>query len=332
MQSYYAYPQNPQDYIAHAEKTQIRRTANSVGLAMIAVSVIPFLWSFIYMGVMRLFGFSYSTTVSLLRDPTFLQLLQIGLSAFIFVLPFGLVAAGERRQTTRLIEFKRPKKGLFLPYVLIGVGVCAFANIATSRLADFFSAFGFSYSQPDLEVPGGVYGMILVFLSSAFAPALVEEFAMRGVVMGSLRKFGEEFAIVVSAILFGLMHGNFIQIPFAFLIGLAVGVATMKTGSFWTGVAIHFINNLIATILEMFLPSDMSVYLQNLIYSIYIAICLLSAFVGIALMHGKGTDAISFHKSDLQATNHQKCRWFFSTPAVIVAMVFIGFECLLYLD
>lgn len=45
----------------------------------------------------------------------------------------------------------------------------------------------------------------------------------RGYFLRLLRPYGTWFAVIVTAILFALMHGNILQIPFAFLVGLACG-------------------------------------------------------------------------------------------------------------
>ncbi len=128
--------------------------------------------------------------------------------------------------------------------------VCIIANFATSFVSVFFdSLFGIEFTQPeDTGEYTTVGGVLLSVLLTAVVPALVEEFAIRGVVLQSLRKYGDVFAIVMSSVVFALMHGNMIQIPFAFIAGLALGYAAVKTGSMWTGIIIHFLNNLIAVI------------------------------------------------------------------------------------
>lgn len=92
---------------------------------------------------------------------------------------------------------------------------------------------------------------IAVYRKTAVLPALIEEFAMRGVVMQSLRKYGDWFAIIMSSLVFALLHGNMVQIPFAFIAGIAIGYAVTVTGSMWTGVLIHFLNNLASIIMQI---------------------------------------------------------------------------------
>ena len=88
--------------------------------------------------------------------------------------------------------------------------------------------------------------LIVQFVCTSLLAAIFEEFAFRGVILQILRRYGNIFAIVCSAFVFGIIHGNTYQIPFAFLFGLVLGAAAVYTGSLWTPVLLHLINNTIA--------------------------------------------------------------------------------------
>ena len=66
---------------------------------------------------------------------------------------------------------------------------------------------------------------------------------MRGIVMQPLRRYGDGFAIICSSLVFGFMHCNLVQIPFALIAGIVIGYAVIITESIWTGVLIHFLTN-----------------------------------------------------------------------------------------
>ena len=55
-------------------------------------------------------------------------------------------------------------------------------------------------------------------------------------------------AILIASAIFGIVHMNPIQIPFAFAIGLIFGWLYYRTGSVIPGIVGHFINNSIACI------------------------------------------------------------------------------------
>ena len=88
----------------------------------------------------------------------------------------------------------------------------------------------------------------------ALVPALVEEIAFRGIVLGMLRKHADGLAVILSALLFGLFHGNVIQLPFATCFGLAAGYITLRTGSLIPAILLHFINNASSSLFAYFSP------------------------------------------------------------------------------
>ena len=47
------------------------------------------------------------------------------------------------------------------------------------------------------------------------------------------------------------MHGNFVQIPFAFVVGLMLGYLAVKTGTIWLSMLVHFSNNFISALLSV---------------------------------------------------------------------------------
>ena len=89
-----------------------------------------------------------------------------------------------------------------------------------------------------------VFGII----SIAIMAPLVEELLFRGAIQGyMLRKEMKPLhAILIASAIFGIVHMNPIQIPFAFAIGLIFGWVYYRTGSVVPGIIGHFINNSIA--------------------------------------------------------------------------------------
>lgn len=71
---------------------------------------------------------------------------------------------------------------------------------------------------------------------------IAEELVWRGFIMRGLQPVGRNLAIVLSALMFGLMHGNLYQIPFAFGIGLMLGYVAMEY-SIYDAMILHVINN-----------------------------------------------------------------------------------------
>jgi membrane protease YdiL (CAAX protease family) len=237
-----------------------------------------------------------------------------------FTAPFLIIPLRTGKKRAELISFKKPEKKFFAPLVLFGVGMSAFANIATSAVSSFFAGFGIEFLSPKFDYPTGFFGILISVLAIAVTPALVEEFSMRGMVMGHLRQQGDGFAIVISAILFAMIHGNFVQIPFAFIMGLIIGYVVVKSGSIITGIAVHFINNFASLVLDIVSDNIDSVMLKSAITVIYLAACILCGFIGLRLAKKHGEHVWELDKPDTVLSNGEKLGYFITAPAMIVAM------------
>ena len=87
-------------------------------------------------------------------------------------------------------------------------------------------------------------------VSIAIMAPLVEELLFRGAIQGYLHRKGMKplHAIFIASAIFGIIHMNPIQIPFAFAIGMIFGWLYYRTGSLVPGIVGHFLNNSIACI------------------------------------------------------------------------------------
>jgi len=241
-------------------------------------------------------------------------------SSVVFTVPFILIYKAFKFRISDLIDFKIPKKDNLIYIILLGSAFCSFANIAVSYAGAIFSSFGVEYDVDFGDNPRGILGFILTFISTAIIPALVEEFAFRGIVLGSLKKFGEGFAVLVSSVLFGAMHGNFQQIPFAFIVGLALAFITVKSGSLWLACLVHSINNSISVFVE-YLLDNLPNETQNLVYNVYLALALLAGVIGFLILSAREKGAFKLEKAETKLSETQKYKSFFSSAWIIIFII-----------
>ena len=109
-------------------------------------------------------------------------------------------------------------------------------------------------------LPTSLPGFLLYLLQLAVLPPLLEEGLFRGLMLRMLLPaVGKTPAVLVSALVFGLMHLNPAQSIFAFGFGCLAGFAYVQTGSIWFGALQHYANNLISACLSCWtaaLPED----------------------------------------------------------------------------
>ena len=313
--TYIPFGMTPEEY---ESKKKIRKSALCAGICFTFIMLFSVVWALGYYFVMGKLGFTSQKAYEIISEPAVLQVVQVILSSFMFTVPFILVykASGERISDT--VALKKPEKGMFLPYFLIGAAVCVFANLSVSSAGQIFESFGIDYSVDSGDDPKGIFGFLLMLISTAVVPPLVEEFACRGVLLGSLKKYGEGFAIVVSALLFGTVHGNFDQIPFAFLVGLILGFITVKTGTVVVAMAVHSFNNLVSVIYGYLnFPNEFRGMLLMLFYSA-VLIC---GAAGVVLLCKRDGNAFSLKGDGSGISEKLKYKWFFTSPAIIIFIV-----------
>lgn len=91
------------------------------------------------------------------------------------------------------------------------------------------------------------YPVVLsVILGCVIAP-VAEETVFRRLLLDRLRPYGDKVAVCVSALCFGLFHGNLNQFLYAFVIGLIFGYVALKTERIWQTVLLHAMVNAIGT-------------------------------------------------------------------------------------
>lgn len=121
---------------------------------------------------------------------------------------------------------------------------------------------------------------ISMIMYSCIMGPVFEEFIYRGAVLRSLEKYGRWFAILVSSILFGLMHGNFYQIFMATGVGIILGYLATEYSIKLT-IILHICNNTFVEVLSQ-ITSHFSENTGNIIdisMSVVFAIILVITFI-----------------------------------------------------
>ncbi|MBQ8132882.1 MAG: CPBP family intramembrane metalloprotease [Clostridia bacterium] len=79
-------------------------------------------------------------------------------------------------------------------------------------------------------------------------PAVFEELLFRKCILRSLQKHDELLAVLISALIFGMLHSGITGMSFAFLSGVVLGFVRIYTGRFLAAIAVHLLNNLLALV------------------------------------------------------------------------------------
>lgn len=160
-------------------------------------------------------------------------------SELILLLPalLFLVTSGGRRNDTLGFHRMRPATwGMVILFTFLTMPLTTLVNAISMLFVD----------NVVMEISGDVVDMpffLMFFLMAVYGP-FCEEITFRGLMFNGYKKRGSLFgAVLLSALTFGLMHMNFNQIPYAFVIGILLALLVEATGSIWSSLLYHFIFN-----------------------------------------------------------------------------------------
>lgn len=161
-----------------------------------------------------------------------------------------------KRYDVKYVLRLNPLKSEFvLLLVLIAIaswGVSGFLAILTNY---FLSKLG---KVPVMQIPPAqdLNELIIQLIIFGLVAACCEEIFMRGLVMRSFEMRGSIKSVVITAILFAMLHlnvQNFLSILF---LGTILGYVVYRTNSIFAGMIVHFTNNAISTILSYFISQS----------------------------------------------------------------------------
>lgn len=164
-------------------------------------------------------------------------------------------------QTLRLNRVSRSNILLviaMMPFALVTVGLL---NVPYILLIN--KIFGKTLvSAP--PVPDNLWGLVTMILIIAGAAGICEEVVFRGIIMRGYQGAGIVPAIVVSSVLFGLMHFDFQKLFATGLLGLIIAFVVYRTNSLFTGMIAHFMNNATALVFSFVVNKIQLLYEDSL--------------------------------------------------------------------
>lgn len=258
----------------------------------------------------------------------------------IIIAPAILFLLPTKSRMNEVLGFHRIRISTFFMIFLFTVLITPLVTVLNA-LSMFFADNAVAAMQGDIL---GVSFPVMWLLIGVYGP-FCEEFVFRGAIYGGYKKSGGVVgAILLSSLAFGLMHMNFNQAIYAFVIGILLSMLVEATGSLWASVFCHMIFNSFsvcmmflsdwmmntfyggmmsdvqAEITNVELMAALSVYLVIAAVTTPIAICVLAWMV-------KNEKRVEIVKN-LRAQRAQQGEYLISIPFIIAVVLCLGFMSL----
>ena len=167
------------------------------------------------------------------------------------------------------------KKGEYIYPFLAGIFMCLGCNwlIDMSGIINIFTRFK--------EVADSLYGgsIIFEFIAMVIIAPLLEEILFRGIIFARLREYmSVKVAIVISALIFGIIHGNVVQGIYAFIIGICLAYIYERYNTLLAAVLFHMSANLMSVIMTEYEPV-VRLISKALVYNIIGVVCLVMGII-----------------------------------------------------
>lgn len=218
---------------------------------------------------------------------------------------------------------KPMRMGDFLCLVCVfmsGQLLCQLLAMAMELVAGLFG-FSIMDAMESASVSTDTFSM---FLYAGLGAPIAEELLFRGLILRTMEPYGKRFAVFTSALLFGIFHGNPVQAPYAFAVGLVLGYTAMEYNISWA-MLLHMLNNLVLGDMMSRLLAPMGTTWEAIItYAVIIAF----AIAAVIILICRRKEVASYYrkeKMDIWCVDS-----FFSAPSVIIFILMLCANGLLF--
>ncbi len=185
-----------------------------------------------------------------------------------------LIFVGRKQKLTEAFCLRKFHPGAVLPIVLMGLGFNVVTGMILGSLPEELLN---SYEQASSALTTDV-GVLTIIATVIMAP-LAEELFLRGLVYTRMKKGMPVIAaMIISSVLFGMLHGHWIWAMYASVFGMLLAWTFERTKSLWACILLHFSYNLCA-MLQMLIPETA----PDFVGVIVLAVAVVFAAVGLFL-------------------------------------------------
>ena len=219
---------------------------------------------------------------------------------------------GKYYRKQELFRKENPMKGrTFFCFLIFCMGAQMANSLWVTLLELLLYPAGKSL-MPVLESVAGSSDTFSMFLYASILAPVWEELLFRGYILRALRPYGKRFAVLCSALLFGLFHGNLLQTPYAILMGLLFGYVTVEYSIGWA-VLLHMFNNLV---LADFLSRLTAEWSEMAMGTLNLLLFGGSAILSLVILFKNRYVIRAYRKNEWMDRRCLKC--FFTSPGILV--------------
>lgn len=178
-------------------------------------------------------------------------LIQIVVMFAVPMLLYSLIVSKNLKKTFSDFGFKKISSKIIIISILLGFCLFAINCFISNTFASIISMFGYEnlpiFSASTATTPITYKLILKEFILSAVLPGFCEEFLHRGLMLNASKKYtNPRYCLIISSLLFGLVHLNIKQFFYAAIMGGFMGYVSLASESIYPAMIIHFMNNFLS--------------------------------------------------------------------------------------
>ncbi len=240
------------------ERRGIRKAMNAAGLGAFAGCLLSqILFTVLMLILLALMGCSLSEYFNGGEAVTYFEnsTMFIALNTLVFttlnVLVAGIGCRSQRITMDSLFQTSDFTVGKAFRYISIGMGISCIAGILMSVVNWIVEQNGSEMVDVDFSYFQNGKSILVTFLYTCILAPVTEELLYRGFLMKTLSKVSIRFGILISALLFGLMHGNLTQCVLGVMVGIYLGKIDTRHNSLLPSILVHGSINTFSMLLSL---------------------------------------------------------------------------------
>lgn len=160
------------------------------------------------------------------------------------ILLYTIFISKSGKKTFSDFGFRKISLNVLLISVFLGFLLYILNLFVSSFFYGVLDLFGYDTMSGSASVKLTYGYLIKEFALSAILPGFCEEILHRGLMLHAGKKCGNtKFCLIISSILFGLIHLNIGQFFYASILGFFIGYIAIVTNSIFPAMIVHFMNN-----------------------------------------------------------------------------------------
>lgn len=191
--------------------------------------------------------------LKILETTTFYKIFTTILSPISFILVFLFISL-KSKVNIKAVKTEKMNFVSVLTIIVISFACLFLISPIINVYDSFLTSVGVKEQTLPISLDSPLKLIYLIFSLGILAP-ISEEFVFRGIIFNGLKEKGLKNAVLISSLLFMLMHLSLHQTIYQFLLGIVLAMIYYYTQNIFASILVHFINNTFVLLINYFSPS-----------------------------------------------------------------------------